>query len=1470
MDVLISLFLFVAKISLTAGIIAAIVLIARLLIGKKLPRRVCYAMWGLVLLRLVLPVSLPSPTSIFNHTSYTPQYTVFEDFPETAQPSLSFPSAEFAPDEQELPEEASAPPAQVDEFAQDTSVPENSAQETSKTESVPASVSAPSVSAAEDGSIWEEPLPAAAACIWLFGMLLFLLSGLGGYLFLLQKYKTACLHPNQQLFDRCNSLLKHPLRHRVPLYISRQAESPLVIGVFRPRIILPEGNFPEEQLRCMVTHELVHIRRGDHLVRLLSLGLACIHWFNPLVWLALRFSAKDMELSCDEAALSRLGSGAPAAYAGALLDLSVRQHRLLSPLLMFGESNLKTRIKNALSYKKPALWVSVAAVLLLIAGAVVLLTDPIREPEIFRAGDTIQVNLSGIPLTVTADKETAALLNPDNWQQTDALPTMKETSSLRVETETGSITFSQTEPAAILYKNETETAYTVPLGTEETLRARLLETSEEFSALPENQQQILSALVNAETIWGMRDYADYFAVTPDFVSRFVSTLMATPGETTSGIERESVEVRGEIYLYLVNPRGETSISFWAEDDRAILTMGETQVILDPEPFEALLEEFADIPFAGWSTDFFQTAAPGFTELPDLPKYYSSWLVDDWLVCWGDAEKNTWELQIFRIPDGELLYTESTANMSIDVVRAAENSLYDIELSGTQGETAFVWGIKLGTNPVSNLYLDWPHIYPDSKSYRCSDIHLTDTGVIGVWYNGYELAALEDQPEGDGEQHMTILNMENIREAFLNEGLFAGEIAGLQNVQITNDGQTVVADISADGYPFTNGTVLAVRNGSQWNTRILTGSKLYPEGNALNSFYKILADGTIACYQLDENGWVVELIDPNTLETIRTLDFGGYSPDYLSLERRFPLSISGDAFYSPRVILRLIDRNTALVTDRSYKLEGERIYLFNFTESTLSEPVSLNSSLYSLNENWIVTSSDRISPDGTLQAYNLYSRPLSDLTATLQSRELRPVLPKEEIEAANADPVLLDLFNIRWNLVTHDSSYYALSDSIYSEAFHPLHWTLCEEQPVLPDHPDVTATDLTEAGTDYASANFFDMEEETILELLPLDGSEPRYYTASRGYPYYVASVLQRLLDNTTPNSYYYTGRDADRQQFESKNRLDILDAAALLQTGHRLRYDNRTAHVLTLNGDTAICLVIRSDAASYADVKAEPGLMPENARPVQIGGTTFYETDNSLLLVYQTGEADSALTLSDAYAKGLVSDNMLAEAQAAAAEEMPRLYRDETTFRIEQLLNFMNWRNEETGNPAAMFDNQFYYRFAELMAAFKASDDWESWQQTLQSFLDSKEEYAEFRQNLPLALQIFYPGEIFRQAIQDAWGSDAETDWDNPPNLLTYYPDEDIVATAYGIGFESSSHRYPVSFAEENGRLTVSYVTLLWYPGDENPYILNENDETVWIGEGWPLYPTLAELTQRAGELPLRTAEFVKEDGRWIFADSAP
>ena len=80
MDALVSVFLELVKISLTAGMIAGIILLIRAVIGKKFPRRVCYALWGVVLIRLLFPVSLPSPTSIFTPTEYTPQYTIEQDF----------------------------------------------------------------------------------------------------------------------------------------------------------------------------------------------------------------------------------------------------------------------------------------------------------------------------------------------------------------------------------------------------------------------------------------------------------------------------------------------------------------------------------------------------------------------------------------------------------------------------------------------------------------------------------------------------------------------------------------------------------------------------------------------------------------------------------------------------------------------------------------------------------------------------------------------------------------------------------------------------------------------------------------------------------------------------------------------------------------------------------------------------------------------------------------------------------------------------------------------------------------------------------------------------------------------------------------------------------------------------------------------------------------------------------------------
>ena len=112
-------------------------------------------------------------------------------------------------------------------------------------------------------------------------------------------------------------------------------------------------------------------------------------------------------------------------------------------------------------------------------------------------------------------------------------------------------------------------------------------------------------------------------------------------------------------------------------------------------------------------------------------------------------------------------------------------------------------------------------------------------------------------------------------------------------------------------------------------------------------------------------------------------------------------------------------------------------------------------------------------------------------------------------------------------------------------------------------------------------------------------------------------------------------------------------------------------------------------------------------------------------------------------------------------------------------------------------------------------------------------------------------------------GADAQIDWDYPGNLIGYYPEEDIVESAYGVGFETSSHLYPVAMTQSDERLTVSYVTLIWYPDAEGAHV-GSGDQV--LDSSWSYYPTLAELTARADELPLQTAEFVWEDGRWIFA----
>ena len=151
--------------------------------------------------------------------------------------------------------------------------------------------------------------------------------------------------------------------------------TPFVFGIFRTRIYLPDG-LTERETAYILSHERMHIKRCDPLVKSIAFLALCIHWFNPLVWVAFALLAKDMEMACDEAVLREMGPGIKKEYSSSLLSLASRHLIFNGTPLAFGEGEVKGRVKNILNYKKPAFWAVTAAVAVAIAAIAGLALNP--------------------------------------------------------------------------------------------------------------------------------------------------------------------------------------------------------------------------------------------------------------------------------------------------------------------------------------------------------------------------------------------------------------------------------------------------------------------------------------------------------------------------------------------------------------------------------------------------------------------------------------------------------------------------------------------------------------------------------------------------------------------------------------------------------------------------------------------------------------------------------------------------------------------------------------------------------------------------------------------------------------------------------------------------------------------------------------------------------------------------------------
>lgn len=156
----------------------------------------------------------------------------------------------------------------------------------------------------------------------------------------------------------------------LPVYVARERAVPCLFGLFRPAVyVTPEAEEDGTLLRHTVAHETTHFRHGDHVWALLRAVCLALHWWNPLVWWAAKLSRQDGELACDEATIRTLGEGERAAYGRTLIRMACG--RGASPLLTAttmdgGKTSLHERI--VLLAKKPRT-AALAAIALVLAAA---------------------------------------------------------------------------------------------------------------------------------------------------------------------------------------------------------------------------------------------------------------------------------------------------------------------------------------------------------------------------------------------------------------------------------------------------------------------------------------------------------------------------------------------------------------------------------------------------------------------------------------------------------------------------------------------------------------------------------------------------------------------------------------------------------------------------------------------------------------------------------------------------------------------------------------------------------------------------------------------------------------------------------------------------------------------------------------------------------------------------------------------
>lgn len=364
-------FLKLVNLSISASWLILAVLVLRVVL-KKAPKWVMPLLWSVVALRLVCLFSIESALSLIPSAETIPSEIVTETREPVLyeQATLDIVTNPTLPSAAEVPVGVSRQQAQV------------------------------------DFNIY--------SVLWLTGMAALLVHALVSAGKLKRKLATAIL-----------------LRDNI--YESEFVDSPFVFGVVKPNIYLPM-HMDEGTAAYVIAHECAHLARRDHWWKVLGYLVLALHWFNPLVWVAYILFCRDIELACDEKVVKGLDGAARADYSQALLSCAAPKRAVAACPLAFGEGNIKTRVKSALHYRKPAFWVAAAAVLAVVIVAVCFLTNPRSERgSLVWAQKLNAADVASIELYVPAEGEARQYKKLDTEEMAQAVELINSSRGTYIE-----------------------------------------------------------------------------------------------------------------------------------------------------------------------------------------------------------------------------------------------------------------------------------------------------------------------------------------------------------------------------------------------------------------------------------------------------------------------------------------------------------------------------------------------------------------------------------------------------------------------------------------------------------------------------------------------------------------------------------------------------------------------------------------------------------------------------------------------------------------------------------------------------------------------------------------------------------------------------------------------------------------------------------------------------------------------------